>query len=628
MCGICGYVGPNASFDAEMLSKMNDTMFHRGPDDAGLANGEGWGLAVRRLSIIDIAGGHQPVTNEDGSVQAILNGEIYNHLELRERLVRLGHTFKTHSDTEVIVHLYEEHDLQCFAALRGMFAIALWDSRLKRCLIARDIFGIKPLFYAKAGGGTLFASEIKALFASSLIRRDVDVQGLDAYLAYGYIPGERTMYRGIRKLAPGSVLSIDCASGETRQTAMSQNDVEVVAARARSEGSLTVEHALLESIRTHMLSDVPVTAFLSGGLDSGLVVSGMAEAVPGRISAFTIGFDDASGMLYDERPAAQELCRRYGVDHHVRSVSYDVPEVLEHVVRAFDEPFGDDSVIPTYYLCREVASSFKVALSGLGGDELFGGYERYRGVLAAQALGPFGGLLKYPARLGYRWLRGRLGGEHFWDRVWRFSESTGTDPARSYLSFVTTVPRDERLRLYAGGIAREIDTDETEALILDPFRSAQTNDAVERAMYADVKTYLPEDVLALTDRLSMAHSLEVRVPFVDVEVAKVAARVARRDKVRWNEQKGVLRSIARRRLPEMVAANPKQGFEAPMAAWLRDGLAAYLRKRVAESARLGDFVSVAAVDRELDEHLRGRRNRSKLLFSVLMLAVWSESYAG
>jgi asparagine synthase (glutamine-hydrolysing) len=628
MCGICGYFGEGAGISEEALGRMNQAIVRRGPDDSGSLRAPGVGLAMRRLSIIDLGGGHQPIYNEDRTVAVVFNGEIYNYRELREALRRRGHRFATDSDTEVIVHLYEEHGDDLVHHLRGMFAFALWDARRRRGLIARDRLGIKPLFYAQRGDTLVFGSEIKAVLASGVVDRDLDYQALDAFLAYTYIPAPLTIYRAIRKLEPGHLLV--CESGRTQQRRYWDLDVSRPDRETDRRGWLErFDAAIEEAVRTHLVSDVPVGAFLSGGIDSSLLVGLMSRHVADPVQTFTMGFAGARNPLIDERPLAAKVAARYGCDFHEYAVQPDLRKIVGEIVDAFDEPFADDSVIPSYYVSQFTRQRVKVAMSGLGGDELFAGYDRYSGMLWSRYYsqlvpGPLHRMVVQP------WVR-RLseppGGGSRVDHAKRFVDSVALSPAKRYLGFVSTLDSPERRRLYTGETAGQIDFDATDRIVTQPFEGCAAPDDLTRALYVDMKTYLPEDILALSDRLSMWHSLEVRVPLVDHQLVELSARLPIRYKLDWCRKKILLKRIAAHRLPAEIMKHRKQGFESPMAIWLRTDLADYARDILSEG-RLGksDLFDFDYVSARLEEHLAGRRKNNKLLFSLIMFQEWHERH--
>lgn len=605
---------------------MNQTLTRRGPDEEGIFWQSGVGLAMRRLSIIDLSGGRQPIYNEDRTICVVFNGEIYNYRELRDSLRQQGHTFETNSDTEVIVHLYEQYGDGVVDYLRGMFAFALWDSVRARGLIARDRVGIKPLYYAVANGTVIFGSEIKALLASGLVDKNLDYQAIDAFLTYTYIPAPLTVYQDIRKLEPGHLLVYQDGAIEDRQywdLDVSKQDYEV----DRNGWLQQFEEDIGDAVSSHLVSDVPVGAFLSGGIDSSLVVAMMSREIRSPVETFTMGFEGANGSLIDERPLAHGLAKRYGCEFHEYAVQPDFRDIVGDIVDAFDEPFADDSVIPSYYVSQFTRKYVKVALSGLGGDELFAGYQRYSGMLLSQYYkrlvpGPVHRKIVEP--LMQRLPESKNGGDKI-DHAKRFSAAVLRSPAQRYLGFVSTIPGSERRKLFSAEIRGQVDFDATDRIITDPFERCGAPDDVSRALYTDVKTYLPEDILALSDRLSMWHSLEVRVPLVDHKLVELSARLPTRYKLDFQQKKVLLKQIAHRYLPTEILRHRKQGFESPMAAWLRGDLANYAREMLGPD-RLGksNLFDNGYVSARLDDHMSGRRRNNKLLFSLIMFQEWFE----
>lgn len=628
MCGICGFFGEHAAISSDTLERMNHALVHRGPDEEGMFRESGVGLAMRRLSIIDLAGGRQPIQNEDGTVWIVFNGEIYNYRELRATLSQRGHQFRTHTDTEVIVHLYEEHGDDLVHHLRGMFAFALWDACRNRGLLVRDRLGIKPLFYARFGDTLLFGSEIKAVLAANLVERDLDYQALDAFFTFTYIPAPLTIYRHVRKLEPGHLLIYESGRVEKR----CYWDVDFAATDQQADDREWLERfdqAIEDAVQSHLVSDVPVGAFLSGGIDSSLVVALMSRHLGEPIQTFTMGFGGARNPLLDERPLAKKVATRYDCQFHEYAVQPDFREIVGEIVDAFDEPFADDSVIPSYYVSQFTRRQVKVALSGLGGDELFAGYERYSGVWLSQ----------YYSRLMPSWLHRRLvqpliqrwpepvrGGDRV-NHAKRFAAAVLQSPAERYLGFVSTLTGSERRQLFAEPVARRIDFNATDRIITDLYERCGPPDDLGRALYVDIKTYLPEDILALSDRLSMWHSLEVRVPLVDHPLVELSVRLPSRYKLDWRRKKILLKQIAARYLPTEVVNHRKQGFESPMAAWLRTDLAAYTQDILGRSrlGRIGLF-DTSYVSSKLEEHLAGRQKNNKLLFSLIMFQEWYERH--
>lgn len=610
-----------------MLRAMNDVIVRRGPDGEGSLLSGDVGLAMRRLAIIDVSGGAQPVYNEDGSVAVVFNGEIYNFMSLREGLIARGHQFRTHSDTEVIVHLYEERGSDLVRELEGMFAFALWDARKETLLLARDRSGIKPLFIAQLAGGVLFGSEIKSLLASGLVPDDIDWQALDQFLAYTYIPAPHTIYRAIRKVLPGTTVTID-RQGRMSECSFWQVPDPAVVQRTPEEWVGRIDSALRLAVESHLVSDVPVGAFLSGGIDSGLLVAMMATMSARPVETFTVGFAGAGSSFIDERVYARMIAQRYRLNHHEINVEPHVTDIIPDIVAAFDEPFADDSVVPSYYVSQEAARFVKVALTGLGGDELFGGYRRHLGVRVGDAYG------QVP-----RWLRDRVvdplirrlpepkSSSDLIDHLKRFSRASSQSPSGRYQDSMTTLAAAERSRLYLKEVAAHIDLAATAATLSATFDGFVNGTSVDRALKTDLSWYLPDDILTLTDRLSMWHSLELRVPYLDHRLVEEAMTIPSNLKIRGLEQKYILKQVAAKWLPEAVIRHRKQGFEAPMGRWLRGPLRAMMEDTLSHQAlAAAGIFEPGEVERLKREHVSGARKHSKVLFSLLMFQLWYERH--
>jgi asparagine synthase (glutamine-hydrolysing) len=623
MCGICGYFGAHEGLTEERLRQMNTAIRRRGPDDEGYFVAPGIGLAMRRLSILDLHGGHQPIFNEDGTVCVVFNGEIYNFREVREELEAKGHRFSTHSDTEVLVHLYEEHGTELVHRLRGMFAFAIWDSAKQRLLIARDRVGIKPLFFAESAGTLVFGSEIKCLLECPWLDTGIDPQAVDAFFAYTYIPAPHTIFRGIRKLPPGHLLVAD-ASGTRIEQYWDVDFSRIDRRRSEREWLEAFDAGIRDAVQSHLVSDVPLGAFLSGGIDSGLVTAMMSGNAEEPVKTFTMGFGGSSVPLIDERPYARALAEQYGFDSREFTVVPDFSGIVDEIVEAFDEPFADDSVVPSYYISQLTRREVKVALSGLGGDELFGGYHRYRGLY----LSKYYALLPAPLHkhvidpIVQRLPEPASGGDRI-DHLKRFSRAAALDPAHRYLGYVSTMTREERRRLYEPDFAASIDFDYTDSLITSHFERCASDDIVDRMLYTDMKTYLPDDILALSDRLSMWHSLELRVPLVDHRLVELAATLPSHYKVGSRGLKILLKRLARQFLPASLIDHRKQGFESPMAAWLRHDLVDYTDSLL---ARPTTILSRSFLNERWREHREGKRKNNKVIFSFLMFNLWARRY--
>ncbi len=592
---------------------MSAKLVHRGPDDDGLFERGPVALAARRLSIIDLDHGHQPIANEDGSVVVVQNGEIYNYRELKRELEGRGHRFRTECDTEVLVHLYEEHGEGFAERLRGMFAVAIWDDRRRRLLLARDRFGIKPLYYRDAGGDLSFASELKAMLEQPGFSREIDPRAVAAYLAFNSIPAPLTIFAEARKLPPGHLLSWHGGEVEIGRFA---RPAPVAAGDVRREPAAALEAELREvlrdSIRAHLVADVPVGVLLSGGVDSGGITALAAAAAPEALKTFSIGFEESG---FDELSRARLVAARYGTDHHELILRPDAVELLPKLVDAFDEPFGDSSALPTYLVSELAVGEVKVALSGEGGDELFGGYYTYVADQLAPRLGPLAALASP--------LIERLPSRH--DRV-------GLDYKAKRFARAAKLPPLERhhgwKEIFSAGQRRSLLGAHDPGW--DPLDLYRERDAVTaaaeplaRMQDVDLGIYLADDLLVKTDRLSMAHSLELRVPFLDQRVAEFALALPTRHKVRGLAKKRLLRRTLAPLLPKEVVHGRKQGFSIPIAAWLRGPLEPFARETLAAATleRQG-LLDPAVVTPLLDRHCSGREDLSRQLWGLMALTLW------
>jgi asparagine synthase (glutamine-hydrolysing) len=601
---------------------MCSAIRHRGPDDEGVWVEGAVGLGMRRLSIIDLEGGRQPISNEDGSKVIVFNGEIYNYRELRRALIRGGHFFETEGDTETIVHLYEEHGPGAVEQLRGMFALALWDSQKRSLLLARDRFGIKPLYYVAAPWGIAFASELKALCAVGLTDRALDWNALDAYFQLGYIPAPASPFLDVKKLEPGHVLQWRPESGmEVRR----YYDLPSERAPAPLDLERRVLEQLDESVTAHMVSDVPVAAFLSGGLDSSAVVAAMSLANPGAPPhAFTARYSGSGASGADESALATLLAQRYGAKLSVVDISPNVRDIIEPIVHALDEPHADDSAIPTWTLSEAVGRSYKVALTGIGGDELFVGYRRHLGLGRAERYSRLPRMLR-GAIARSAWCVPDVTGGLSIDRLKRFARATATtrDSAEIYLGMISRLAGDERRSLYAASVSSGI----SGRLARERFHELRARRGLPRgvdaAVYFDYHTYLPDDILALSDRLSMAHSLEIRVPFVDHELIRQVFPLAPNIKAANDVPKALLKRALAGRLPPEHLSAPKRGFVGPTSEWLRHELRPMLEDELSHErvARLG-YLDPTAVDALSHDHFGRRHNREAILWALLCFSTW------
>ncbi len=620
MCGIVGIYSTSTTIDSGLINKMNDAIYRRGPDDEGYFHDERIHLGMRRLSIIDISSGHQPIFNEDGSIVIVFNGEIYNHNELRKTLIEQGHIFKTSSDTEVIVHLYEQHGIKFLDLLRGMFGICIWDTKQQKGYLCRDPFGIKPIYTAMSDDGYfLFGSELKSIIATQKIKKVISLQGLDAYLAYNYIPAPLTIYEGIQKLPAAHYIEFSHQSVSQPIRYWDANSITTSQVAVRRN----IEQGIKESITYHMESDVPVGAFLSGGIDSSLVTS-IASTHEKFSSAYTIGFDDVT-RIYDERPLAQMVSQRYHIKNHkLMSIKPDPETLLTEAIKAFDEPFADDSIIPTWEICKLAAKDVKVCLTGLGGDELFGGYYRYAGIKLYEHYAHIPLPLRKVVLKTAQWFFPKPSSRKL-DHLMRFLSASILPSDEVYISYLTSLTQEKRNSLYSSTTASAIDFRATIDLVKQHFTACKANSLLQKAIYTDINSYVPEDILALSDRVSMWHSLELRVPLMDRVLFSITYGLADKYKINMKEKKILLREIARNYLPEALFAAKKQGFESPMAEWINHELKDFVDKKLSptEIAK-HNLLSSDFIQNLLQEHRQKLKDNTKLIFSLLMFQIWYE----
>ena len=623
MCGIAGVVDrrPN-SVDEALVHRMCDAIVHRGPDDEGLFVKSGVGLGMRRLSIIDLAGGHQPVFNEDKSVWIVFNGEIYNFPELRPELEKRGHRFYTHTDTEVIVHLYEEFGADCVQKLRGMFAFALYDERRGKLLLARDRFGKKPLHYALSGDRLLFGSEIKSILTVAPELASIDHEALLEYMYFGYILDPKTAFVPIRKLPAGHLLEFEKGQIHTWQYwDLPRYGTHEPA--SEEECLQELETRLAEAVRIRLISDVPLGALLSGGTDSSTVVALMARASSQPVKTFSIAFDHDD---FNEAHYARLVAKRFGTDHHELVVEPNILETVETLTSSLEEPFGDSSMLPTYFVSRMARQHVTVALSGDGGDEIFAGYNRYEINLRRDV---FGGLPRaagefYRERI-YPWLPKNMRGR-------RLSYSMSLPWHERYVDSVAFLPLFERdIPLLSPEFRRIAQNGgNPENAMYRYFDQAPAEDPVDKLLYVDTKTYMVGDILTKVDRMSMATSLEVRVPILDHVFAEWVTGLPIKWKLRGKQQKYILRKLAERvGVPREALYRKKQGFAMPLVHWMRYELKDLIMSALLEPRTLQrGYFDPAGVKRLFDEHFSGRRDHSAGIWRLLMLELWHRNYLG
>jgi asparagine synthase (glutamine-hydrolysing) len=627
MCGIAGIVerDPARPVDPAALGKMVETLRHRGPDDEGTRVQPGVGLGMRRLSIIDVEGGHQPFSSEDDSIQLVANGEIYNHAPLREELIARGHRFRSRSDVEVILHGYEEFGVEVLGRLRGMFAFALWDGPNRRFFAARDRAGEKPLYYAQTPSRLLFGSEIKALLVDSEVSREVDFEALDQFLTYEYVLTPRTLFTDVRALPPAHYLIYERGAVKVER----YWDVASVAVREWTEddAAAALRETLGRAVSSQMMSDVPLGAFLSGGIDSSAIVGLMSEAAGGgSVNTFSMGFEAAS---YNELPYAREVAARFGTNHREGMVNPDLSDLFERLVTHFDQPFADVSLFPTYLVSQTARAHVTVALSGDGGDELFGGYDTYQ----AEALARRIGMVVPDAAMP--WLAAVSGllppsekKKGLFNKVRRFTQGLASAPsAIAQYRWMTFCDAGAKRRLYAPALQSALVDSDVYAPIRRHLRGAHTDDVLNRQLYADLQVYLNDDILVKVDRMSMATSLETRAPFLDTDVMELAFSMPGHLKIRQGERKHVLKRAMSDLLPESVLTRPKEGFSIPMKTWLRREWAPMMQDLLGpEQIRRRGWFEPAEVTRRVDEHLAGTDNHAHQLFSLMVLERWARSF--
>jgi asparagine synthase (glutamine-hydrolysing) len=620
MCGIAGQVRGNGEpVAAAVIERMCAAQEHRGPDSRGVyVNGQA-ALGIQRLRIIDLATGDQPIFNEDRSVVVVLNGEIYNFRELRADLERRGHVFTTRSDTEVIVHMYEERGIDCVSTLHGMFAFALWDTRRRRLVVARDRVGKKPLFYSDRDGVLSFASELAALMQDPGVPRDVDHEAIDCYLAYGYVPAPLSAFRAARKLPPGHVLVHQ--EGATRVKRYWRLEYETKR-RFGDEHELHAEirDGIRRAVRRRMIADVPLGAFLSGGIDSSAVVAAMAEASPNPIKTFSIGFED---QRYNELPRARRVAREFATEHHEVVVQPDAVEILPELVRHYGEPFADHSAIACFYLAEMARRHVTVALNGDGGDESFAGYQHYTSNLFLRRLDRLpAGTRRLVAGSAARLPRN--GNSHsLASRLRRLAIATGRDVTQRYITQVSVFSGAERRALYTPEYASFLGPSPADDVLLGPWAAASGTDLLDQLLEIDVTTYLSGDLLAKIDIATMAFSLEGRSPLLDHEFMEFAASLEPHHKVRGVQRKIALRDALRGWVPNEVLDARKQGFELPLARWFRGDLNDFAREVLLDpGASARACFESTEVERLLDAHAAGAADNGRRIWALLMLELW------
>ena len=630
MCGIAGIVtrDPERPVPPADLAAMVRTLRHRGPDDAGQVTLPGAGLGMRRLSIIDVAGGRQPFASEDGAVHLVGNGEIYNHRELRAELVSAGHTFASGSDVEVALHAYEKWGTSFVERLHGMFALVLWDARSRTLVAARDRAGEKPLYYARTPRGLLLASEIKALLVAPDVSREVDLDALDQFLTYEYVITPRTIFSAVRRLPAAHRLV--WRTGEIAVTRYWQAPAAAGAAWSDdAEAAAALRETLGRAVARQMMSDVPLGAFLSGGIDSSAIVALMTEAARrerSSVNTFSMGFADGS---YNELPHARRVAERFGTRHREGEVAPDVAGLFDRLIVHLDEPFADVSLFPTFLVSELARAHVTVALSGDGGDELFGGYDAYEADRLARRIAsavprPAGRALAALASL----LPPSEKKKGLVNRLKRFTAGLADSPPDiAHYRWMTYVSPAAKRRLYTPGLRDALAGSDVYRPVRDALRGAGTDDLLNRQLYTDLSIYLADDILVKVDRMSMAASLETRAPFLDVDVMELAFSMPGRLKLRGRERKWILKRALADVLPASILERSKEGFSIPMKNWLKRDLAPLMRDLLApDRLRRRGWVEPDAVAARIAAHTAGRENHAHLLFSLMVLERWAQAF--
>jgi asparagine synthase (glutamine-hydrolysing) len=624
MCGISGiyHYASDEPVSEQILRRMTDVIKHRGPDDEGFYLHLRAGLGHRRLSIIDIAGGHQPIFNEDGTIAVVFNGEIYNYLDLMQRVEDRGHRFKTRSDTETIVHLYEEFGEACVPMLHGMFAFALWDARANVMLLARDRVGKKPLYYADCDGRLVFASELKSLLENPSVPRVIDEEALADYFSFQYIPSPKSIFREIRKVRAGHYL-VATRNG-IRDNEYWDLDFTNTEQRSEEAWGEAVRESLCQAVNSRLISEVPLGAFLSGGIDSSAVVAMMSSLSDRPVVTASVGFSEEK---YSEAEDARRFAREIGADHHERIIRPNAVGIIEKLAWHYDEPFADASAIPTYYVSRAAREVVTVALSGDGGDENFAGYRRYafdaienrvREITPSPLRKPlFAALAAVYPKADYL------------PQLFRAKttlHNISLDHPAAYFNSVYGAMARERDAILGRDLRRNLNGYDPYGLFLDHYNRARTDDPIARVQYVDIKTYLTDDVLAKVDRASMAVSLEVRCPLLDHRLMSLAACIPSRLKLRGREGKYIFKRALRGLLPQEILTRRKQGFVVPISQWLRGELRELAGSLLFDSTAQDGLLDPAAVMKIWQGHQSGMREWSRPLWAVMMFRMWQRKF--
>ena len=625
MCGICGIISTaKEHIDEEVIRVMTEAMIHRGPDDEGIYSAPGVCLGHRRLSIIDLSSaGRQPLPNEDKSIWVILNGEIYNYKDLREELEKKGHKFHSNSDTEVIAHLYEEKGQDCVKSMVGMFAFGIWDAKKDLFLLARDRIGKKPLLYSYVNGKFCFASEFSALLKSNLIKKEMDLEALDYYLTFGYIPAPRTIYKNVFKLMPAHTLIFK--GGQIKTERYWHLDYERKIKIKEEEAEEEVLKLLLDATRLRLYSDVPLGVFLSGGIDSSVIVGLMSKTYNQKIKTFSIGFDESD---YNELKYARNIAKHFNTEHNEFIVKPKALEILPLLIERYGEPFADPSCIPTYYVSKMSKQYVTVVLNGDGRDELFAGYERYQAMVYSSYFDRIPPLLKTPIRsLFINTISESIDGRKFIRKIRRFFEATSLPMHKRYIKWIGIFDDDMKRKIYSKNFMTSVSSFDTDKFFRDCLFDSNRLKLTDKLLELDTLTYLPYDLLVKVDIASMANALEVRSPFLDHRLMEFAASLPPHFKLRGLTKKYILKKMALKFVPEENIHRSKQGFGVPIGQWFRGELKDYLCDNLLSSDFLGrGYFKPVAVKEMVNLHLSKQKDYSFQLWTLLMFELWHKKF--
>jgi len=604
--------------DGDALQRMNDAMRHRGPDDAGYHLAEGVGLAMRRLSIIDLVSGSQPIYNEDRSLAIVFNGEIYNHAELRTQLIARGHNYRTRTDTETILHAYEEYGEECPRKLNGMFAFAIWDSRKELLFVARDRIGIKPLYYYQDGEQLIFASELKSILQQRDVPRNIDRKSLDTFLTFEYIPRSYSIFQDIHKLLPAHYLIYERGKITIRPYWHLSFQ-----ASEESEGQLAEQFVALltDAVKIRLMSDVPLGAFLSGGLDSSSVVALMSRSSNNGVKTFSIGFADKT---YNELPYARRVAQVFATEHHEEFINPDIVDLTAKLIHHLDEPLGDFSIFPTFLVSEMARRHVKVVLSGDGGDELFAGYDTYIADRLARKFSCLPRFLRTNCLAAIAdQLRPSEKKKGLRNRIKRFAEGARLPADLQHVRWMIFLQNAEKQRLYSSDFLRDLGDFDAHDLMLEQFASCNSNDPLDQQQYVDIHTYLVDDILVKVDRMSMATSLEARVPFLDYRFVEFAATVPSHLRLRGKTSKYLLKRAMTDILPIEIIQRNKEGFSIPIKNWMKKELKPMMLDALSPaSIKKSGFFDSNTVQSLIHEHLQGRENHSHRLWALMVFQLW------